>query len=72
MRLTSNANDFINAKSHDGKKPLHAGLTTSYDENFLVYRKSSIKPPPPPPRGAYLFQAHLGGGIIHFRGEGLI
>lgn len=30
-----NANDFINAKSHDGKKPLHAGLTTSYDENFF-------------------------------------
>ena len=65
MRLTSNANDFINAKSHDGKKPLHAGLTTSYDENFFIYHKPSIK-------GAYLFQAHLRRGRHSFeRGRGL-
>ena len=72
MRLTSNANDFINAKSHDGKKPLHAGLTTSYDENFLVYRKSSIKPPPLLPGGLIYFKPIWGEGSFVLEGEGLI
>ena len=73
MRQTSNTNDFINAKSHDGKKPLHTGLTTSYDENFFVYRKTSIKPPLPPPPGGLIYFKPIWvgrGGVIHLRGGG--